>query len=100
MWVFLSDAFLSIVAHRDQPDDLMVRARLPGDIERAFPGRVAEHTPRADYPYRAIIPRAIVAKVLSDAATEIEYDNFKGSVPDPARHDAYFEVWRAMRRLT
>lgn len=38
MWICLNDAFLSIVAHRDKPGVLLVRARRPGDIERTFPG--------------------------------------------------------------
>ncbi len=31
MWVCLSDAFFSIVAHRDRPDDLLVRTRRAGE---------------------------------------------------------------------
>ena len=37
MWIFLSDSFLSIVAHRDKPGVLLVRARRAGDIEAVFP---------------------------------------------------------------
>ena len=98
MWVFLSDAFLSIVAHRDRPDDLMVRARLPGDLERALPGYPVDVTPRADYRYRAVVPRAVVAQALADYAASIQYDNFKNSVTDEARHRAYVSVWSAMHR--
>lgn len=32
MWVCLSGAFLSIVAHRERPAQILVRARLAGDI--------------------------------------------------------------------
>ncbi len=99
MWVCLSDAFLSIVAHRDRPDDLLVRARVAGDIERVFPGFPVARTPKADYLFRAIVPRAVVGKALTDAAAGIGYDNFKNSVSDHARHTAYLDVWRALRRL-
>ena len=37
MWIFQNDSFLSIVAHRDKPGMLLVRARKAGDIEAVFP---------------------------------------------------------------
>ena len=37
MWLCLNDAFLSIVALPGHPDELLVRARIAGDIERLFP---------------------------------------------------------------
>ncbi|KAB2856245.1 MAG: hypothetical protein F9K46_14460 [Anaerolineae bacterium] len=98
MWIFLPDSFLSIVAHRDLPDHLLVRARKKGDIERVFPEAKVEHTPRADYPYRAPIPRARVAEALAAQAQAIDYDNFKNQVGDDARHDAYFSCWSVMNR--
>ena len=98
MWIFLKDSFLSVVAHRDHPDDLLVRARKKGDIQRVFPEVAEQHTPCADYPYRATIPRARVAEVLSEQARAIAYDNFKNRVEDDARHDAYLECWAVMAR--
>ncbi|MDG4595488.1 MAG: hypothetical protein P9F75_07310 [Candidatus Contendobacter sp.] len=98
MWIFLKDSFLSVVAHRARPDALLVRARRPDDIERVFPEAPVQHTPRADYPYRAEIPRARVAEVLAAQAQAIDYDNVKSQVADNARHDAYFECWAAMAR--
>jgi hypothetical protein len=99
MWVCLSDAFLSIVAHRDRPEDLLVRARVAGDIERVFPGFPVSQTTQADYLFRAIVPRAVVGQALTDVAAGIGYDNFKQSVPDDARHAAYFDVWLALRKM-
>ena len=32
MWIFLPNAMLSIVAHRQRADFLMIRARIKGDI--------------------------------------------------------------------
>lgn len=98
MWIFLKDSFLSIVAHRDRPDDLLVRARKQGDIERVFPEAVAQETRNADYRFRAAIPRARVAEMLAAQAHAIDYGNFKNQVRDSARHDAYFECWAAMAR--
>ena len=98
MWIFLSDAFISVVEHRDDASRLMVRARLKGDIERALPGVEAEETPDADYRYRAVVPRTQFAARVAALAEEIDYPNFKSSVPDKARHDAYMKVWEVMYR--
>lgn len=49
MGVFLSDTFLSIVRKPGQTDLLTVRARLPGDIERVFPGTVKDATRHQAY---------------------------------------------------
>ena len=89
MWIFLKDSFMSIVAHRDRPDDLLVRARKKGDIQWVFPEAVEQHTPRADYSYRATIPRARVAEVLMEQVRAIDYDDFKNQVADHSRHDAF-----------
>lgn len=98
MWIFLSEAMFSVVQKDRDPDVLMVRARLRGDIRRVFPGRRVRRTPDADYLYRAEVPRAEVQAVLARAVGEIDYSNFKDTVPrgDRLRHDAYFRVWHAM----
>lgn len=97
MWIFLNDAFLSIVAHRDRPDDLLVRARVQGDIEKVFNGVVVIASPMADYPFRAVVDRRIVAGAILARVAGIDYDNFKGSVADDGRHNAYLDVWAMMR---
>jgi hypothetical protein len=97
--VFLSDAFLSVVAHREQPGTLLVRARRAGDIEAVFPQATVRCTPRADYRYRAELPAADVAQALAERAGGIDYPNFKSSVRDPRRHAAYADVWLAMRQV-
>ena len=98
MWIFLSDSFLSVVQHKGDPSKLLVRARLKGDIERALPGVVAEETPIADYRYRATVPREKFAARLAALADAIDYTNFKNSVSDPTRKDAYMTVWGVMLR--
>ena len=98
MWIFMNDAFLSIVAHRADIHHLLVRARREGDIQAAFPGYDVETTSNADYRYRAMIPRSEVATVIAGKLLNLNYDNFKNSVPDNPRHDAYFGVWHVMNR--
>jgi len=97
MWIFLNDSFLSIVEHREDATKLLVRARKRGDIERVFPAATVSHTPvRADYAYRAVIDRTAVAVAISERVLNIDYPNFKDSVPEDDRHDAYMDVWTAM----
>jgi len=96
MWVFMSDAFLSIVENRDDQRLMMVRARAPGDIERVFPHAKVSVTPDADYRFRAVLPRRLVAETMSAQVEGIGYDNFKNSVTDNYRHAAYARAWHLM----
>lgn len=96
MWVFLNNAFLSIVEYRDDPDCLLVRARAGDDIGRVFPGFEVNETPQADYRFRAVIPRAEVANQLAAQVEAINYPNFKSTVRESVRHKAYMRVWSEM----
>lgn len=97
MWIFLSEAFLSIVDDKFNPGYLMVRARARGDIEHVFHGVRARHTPNRDYAYRAPVHREVVADRIALQIRQIEYSNFKDSVRDDARHYAYLDCWNQMR---
>lgn len=97
MWIFFNDAALSIVADRDEGSALLVRARARGDIERVFPGAAVRRTWSADYLYRAMVSRTAVGAAIAARAAEIDYDNFKGSVTEGDRHDAYLGCWATMR---
>jgi hypothetical protein len=98
MWIFLSDSFLSIVAHRDKPGVLLVRARRAGDIEAVFPDGKTRVDETTDYPHRAEVPAEAVAQAVAERVRGIGYDNFKDSVRERGRHDVYFDVWEMMRR--
>lgn len=52
MWIMLNNAFLSIVENRNNKDELLVRARIEGDIERVFPEADSFQDEQADYKYR------------------------------------------------
>lgn len=101
MWIFLSDAFLSIVKPPGAAGrkNLLVRARVKGDIERVFPGAEVTMTPDRDYRFRALVPLEQVAEALAQAARDIAYGNFKSSVKEHDRHVAYMGVWSEMHRL-
>ena len=99
MWILMNDAMLSIVRHRTRPDDLLVRARLAGDIERVFPQAEVMEGAGSDYRFRAVVPRPQVAEAVSRRLLDVDYGNFKNSVREAKRHDAYFDVWHVMHDL-
>ena len=101
MWIVLNDAFFSVVAHRERPSMLMVRSRSSGDLEKYFPHAEVTETSNADYRYRAVIERAAVGAVLSQVSANLDYDNFKNSIPKSQgfRKGPYMDVWRALYRL-
>lgn len=105
MWIFLNNAFLSVVAPPGlPPDSVLVRARRKGDIERAFAplasvGHLVKQTPHRDYAFRAEVPRSMFADVMAHHARSISYGNFKSSIRDARLHDAASRVWGVMATL-
>jgi len=107
MWLYLTDGFFSVV-HKPpcEQSELLVRARCREDIQRLakklskdykFKGNIIE-SPNADYAYRMIVPRTILATFMAKTIEKLDYDNFKATIPrkDHLRHDAYFDCWEAM----
>ncbi|SDK14978.1 MULTISPECIES: hypothetical protein [Bradyrhizobium] len=99
MWLMLSDCFFSIVAKDCQPDELLVRARRAGDIEKVFPDAKVTRNTKSDYLYRAVLPRDVVKQALATMIDKIDYPNFKDSVEDSSLHAAYAGVWHSMAGL-
>lgn len=95
MWIITSDAFVSIVEHRDDPQSLIVRGRFAGDVKRFMGRKNLDEivTPHADYRYRAIVPRVDVAAALGRAAAAITYPNFKDSIKTTWRKALALRVW-------
>lgn len=99
MWLCLKNTFVSVV-HKDcKPDELLVRARRPGDIEKLFPRAKVKTGGGTDYRYRAVVSRKEVAAAMTQYIMEIDADNFKNSVKDDELHDAYLGVWREMMKM-
>ena len=98
MWLFTSKSFVSIVVDLTDDSKFLVRARMRGDIEELFPDAVVRKGEGTDYLYRASIPKETVAKKVNDYLMDMDYGNFKNSVPQDqdARHDAYMTVWSVM----
>ena len=99
MWIQFNNAFLSIVENRDNKLELLVRARIRGDIEKIFPDSDVFEDENADYKYRAFISKAKVAAKMMFKMTDINYDNFKNSVKETARKLTYNKVWIELRKL-
>ena len=101
MWIVLNKSFLSIVKNRNNENQLLVRARVKGDIEKVFEDADVFEDMNADYKYRSYISRENVANVISYELLKIDYDNFKSSVSknDLDRSHAYMNVWSALNKL-
>lgn len=99
MWIMLNNAFLSVVDKAPKPDQLVVRARVPGHIEAVFPKATVITDTTGDYMYRAFIDRQEVAEAMFNAVMNINYSNFKNSIKDNRYHNACHSVWGVMSRL-
>lgn len=102
MWIYTPTSFVSLVAHRDRPGFIMARGRLPGDLQRVFPGCKVEATPAADYRFRTVVSQADAAAAIARQVDSIDYDNVKNAIPkaqqqlgDPLNSDLRY---RAMTR--
>jgi hypothetical protein len=95
----MNDSFLSVVAHTKEPNNLLVRARREGDIEKVFPKAEVIANAGSDYLFRATVSRLEVANVIANRIEHIEYSNFKGSVKNKPLHDAYMKFWGIMIQL-
>ena len=101
MWIIMNDAFLSVVQNIYDEDELLVRARVEGDIERVFSNAKVFEDEGSDYKYRSYLNKREVAKVIEWNVLDIDYGNFKNSVPssDSKRRKVYDRVWSDLLRL-
>lgn len=100
---------LSVVAHRDHSELLLVRARtkehLRNFLEHADDPNLLESIvtmPSADYEYRIELNRETFGKLLLEQADEIDYPNFKDECdrrPDKAYARSLREIWSVLFRL-
>lgn len=107
MWLSTTTGFFSIVQHRNQPDQYLVRARVRQDLLNlkelaALAGNVLT-TPTADYRYRCYISGAELAAILAKLAATIDYPNFKDKIAELSdqrpKLTAYHRVWSVMQTV-
>jgi hypothetical protein len=97
MWLFTSEGFVSVVAHSEKPNTLLVRARDEGSLLSLVEatGATLRHTPHADYPYRIEALREVFSAWLVDQVSNLDYSNYKAHMwsqrPEfgQALHDVY-----------
>jgi hypothetical protein len=99
MWIFLNNAFFSIVENRNDSSELLVRSRIREDLSNTF-GLNHEiiEMEDSDYRFRMFLNREYVASVLLENAMNINYDNFKDSIPEEDEDRSYYytRVWQVM----
>jgi hypothetical protein len=101
MWIFTSTGFVSAVVHRDDPEQIVVRARDRESLAPLIERTGAELNPWTswDYAFRIVVQRGEFATWLGEQAAAIDYGNFKDSARDRRGGDfvsALGKVWDVM----
>ncbi|AFT79049.1 hypothetical protein AMBLS11_12380 [Alteromonas macleodii str. 'Black Sea 11'] len=103
MWIFTSKGMVSCVRHRDVPSAILVRARSKDHLLHFVGPELADryfHLQNCDYQHRAVIQELAFKQRLIEHADEIQYPDFKGSIPKATEYTAYHQachnVWSVM----
>lgn len=94
MWIMRNDGFVSVVKDWNTADGLVARARRKEDLISLFPDKEVVELDFSDYKYRAFVSKKEYADAIHKRIMEIEYHNFKDSVPDEDLHNFYLGVWK------
>ncbi|WP_194777074.1 hypothetical protein [Pararhodonellum marinum] len=101
MWIASKNGFISVVAHWDLADVLIVRARVKHDLQSLFDSQRIIETEDADYRFRVLVNKQEMANILVKMIKGIDYPNFKNEIAvHPDQNDklkAYHEIWKVMR---
>ena len=96
MWLFSKNSFVSVVQHRTQPHNVLVRARVKSHLARLLPNKQIHEDSEADYHYRLVVTKKEFAKAVSDYIMQsLDYDNFKAAqgTGDPTWTRFLHAVW-------
>jgi len=104
MWLFTKNSFVSIVSHRERPNDVLVRARVRKHLAQLFPekAKAIYEDAEADYRWRLILSKQELADRISAYILQrLDYDNFKAAqeADDPAWSRFLHAVWAEGLRL-
>lgn len=105
MWLYTPIGFFSITAAPNHPGALQIRGRVFDDLEnlrRRVPG--GENYPilsnaGTDYEYRFLAPKFVIAPLIAELVSSIDYSNFKAQITDHTRHSIYMTIWSVTGRL-
>ena len=95
MWICTNTGFVSVVADRNDPARLLVRARRKIDLQNVVGDADILETPERDYRYRTFIDREKFKQIVVAGIDAITYGNFKNSVPEEYAdlHKMYADFW-------
>lgn len=97
MWIFMSDAFLSVVQDENDPDYLIVRARQREHLNNINVPNINIYTvENSDYQYRTRMHKATFGVLVSGRIRAINYPKFKPSAYSNDYHRLLLEVWRVV----
>ena len=114
MWIYTTKGFFSVVEHKEDPERIMLRARVKVDIQnikKIFDDLGLEATDilenvGSDYKYRIFANRMDWVSVMNRLMIDMNYTNFKDAVYETdsykikdMRHEAYYKVWSIMYEL-
>lgn len=106
MWLMTTSGYYSVVQHREDPELVLVRARVRADLEnleKFIPGlsETLRYDATADYPHRMVMDRAVWMSIVTQLTLEVDYDNFKSAVgrADPERAHVYHNIWYRLTDL-
>ena len=97
MWVFSKDGFFSIVQHKDDSEQMVVRARVRQDLVDAFGDVKITESTHSDYRFRVFVSREKVGQFLASTVADLNYDSVKDNIDkdEEDRHKMLYAVWRA-----
>ncbi|MDP9191074.1 MAG: hypothetical protein M3P06_05170 [Acidobacteriota bacterium] len=110
MWIFTRSGFASIVEHRDDHSNVLIRARVQRDLQ----GILERYVDRpcsvisnegTDYPFRAVISKDKLRQLLHRSVDDLVYDNFKAAIRTSegddrgVRSEIYGNVWAELLGL-
>ncbi len=104
MWIFTSTGFVSAVVHRDDPEQIVVRARDRESLAPLIERTGAELNPweGSDYAFRIVLPRTEFTAWVAEQADAVDYTNFKSSAHrrrGGTFADVLHDVWDVMYRF-
>lgn len=114
MWIYSTKGFFSVVENKDEPGQVIIRARLQKDIQNLkgifnslkFRTTKIAVNSRTDYRYRFIADRMAWITIMIRLMVDLHYTNFKDAVFDAEsgemrekRHEAYLKIWSVMCNL-
>ena len=103
MWLFTSEGFISVVAHNEKPDTLLVRARDEGSLLSLVKatGATLRHSYTSDYPFRIEVSKEEYSAWVAGQISHLDYGNYKAHMwsARPEFSDALHQVWSAMHSV-